>query len=94
MLCCPAIAQFAVLAPWQVKGYFEGMALDNLAVAEEALSLSPAQRVELAKLLIESLEGDGRTDEEIKAELNQRLSDLISGKDSSLTFEQVFDTPQ
>lgn len=70
------------------------MALDNLAVAEEALSLSPAQRIELAKLLIQSLEGDGRTDEEIKAELNRRLSDLISGKDSGLTFEQVFDTPQ
>jgi hypothetical protein len=38
------------------------MALTNLAVAEEALSLSPAERVELAKLLIQSVEGDGRTD--------------------------------
>lgn len=83
-----------MLASWQVERYFEGMALDHLAVAEEALSLSPAQRVELAKLLIQSLEGDSRTDEEIKSELNRRLSDLISGKDSGLTFEQVFDTPQ
>jgi putative addiction module component (TIGR02574 family) len=69
------------------------MALNNLAVAEEALSLSPADRVDLAKLLIQSLEGDPRTDEEIKADLNRRLEDLISGKDPGLTFEQVFGTP-
>lgn len=69
------------------------MALINLAVAEEALSLSPMERVELAKLLIQSLEGDGRTDEEIKNELNRRLEDLVSGKDSGLTFEQVFGAP-
>lgn len=66
------------------------MPLNNIAVAEEALSLSPTERVELAKLLIQSLEGDRRTDDEIKAELNQRLDDLISGKDSGLSFEQVF----
>ena len=69
------------------------MALNNLAVAEEALSLSPADRVDLAKLLIQSLEGDTRTDEEIKADLNRRLADLISGKDPGLTFEQVFGSP-
>jgi putative addiction module component (TIGR02574 family) len=69
------------------------MALNNLAVAEEALSLSPTERVELAKLLIQSLEGDGRTDEEIRADLDRRLADLISGKDSGLTFEQVFGSP-
>lgn len=67
------------------------MPLNNIAVAEEALSLSPAERVELAKLLIQSLEGDRRTDDEIKAELNRRLEDLISGKDSGLSFQQVFD---
>ena len=38
------------------------MALTNLAVAEEALSLSPAERVDLARLLIQSLENDRRTD--------------------------------
>jgi putative addiction module component (TIGR02574 family) len=68
------------------------MALTNLAVAEEALSLSPAERVELAKLLIQSVEGDGRTDEQIKADLNRRLENLISGKDSGLSFDQVFGT--
>ena len=66
------------------------MASINLAVAEEALSLSPTERVKLAKLLIQSLEGDSRTDEEIKAELSRRLEDLVSQKDSSLSFEQVF----
>jgi putative addiction module component (TIGR02574 family) len=68
------------------------VALNNLAVAEEALSLSPVERIELAKLLIQSLEGDSRTDEQIKAELNLRLKDLLSGKDSGLNFEQVFGT--
>lgn len=66
------------------------MALTNLSVAEEALSLSPAERADLAKLLIQSLENDGRTDAEITAELNRRFSDLLSGKDSGLNFEQVF----
>ena len=69
------------------------MALTNLAVAEEALSLSPTERVELAKLLIQSVEGDSRTDEEIRAELNRRLEDLLSGKDPGLSFEQVFGKP-
>ena len=65
----------------------------NLTVAEEALSLSPAERVELAKLLIHSVEGDNQTDEEIKAELNRRLEDLVSGKDPGLSFDQVFGAP-
>ncbi len=66
------------------------MALTNLALAEEALSLLPAERAELAKLLILSLEDDPRTDEEIKADLARRLNDLISGKDPGLKFEEVF----
>jgi putative addiction module component (TIGR02574 family) len=79
---------------WEnLRGYLRRMALDNLAVVEEALSLSPNDRVELAKLLIQSLEGDHRTDDEIRADLNRRLEDLISGKDPGLTFEQVFGTP-
>lgn len=67
------------------------MPLTNLAVAEEALALSPAERAELAKLLIQSLEGNGRTDQEIKTELTQRLQDLISGTDPGLTFDGVFE---
>jgi putative addiction module component (TIGR02574 family) len=69
------------------------MALTNLAVAEEALSLSPAERVGLARLLIQSLETDRRSDAEITAQLARRLDDLISGKDAGLSFEQVFGAP-
>ena len=69
------------------------MTLTNLAVAEEALSLSPAERADLAKLLIQSLEDDPRTDAEIKADLTQRFTDLLSGKDSGLTFKEVFGSP-
>jgi putative addiction module component (TIGR02574 family) len=66
------------------------MPLTKLSVAEEALALSPADRADLAKLLIQSLEGNPATDEDIKAELANRLEQLKSGKDSGLTFEQVF----
>jgi hypothetical protein len=66
------------------------MPLSNSAVAEEALSLAPIDRAHLAKLLIESLEGDQRTDEQITAELNRRLRLLVTGEDRGLTFEQVF----
>jgi len=69
------------------------MALTNLAVAEEALSLAPTERAALARLLIQSLESDGRSDAEITAELNRRLADLTSGKDAGLNFEQVFGSP-
>ena len=69
------------------------MPLTNLAVAEEALSLSPAERAELAKLLIQSLEGDSRTDEAIKAELSHRLEQLRSGADPGLSFQEVFKAP-
>jgi len=44
------------------------MAITDLAVAEEALSLGPAERADLAKLLVQSVEGDPRTDEAIKAD--------------------------
>ena len=70
------------------------MALTNLAVAEEALSLSPADRADLAKLLIQSLQDDPRAEPEIKADLAQRLEDLVSGKDSGLPFVEVFGSPR
>ena len=69
------------------------MPLINVSVAEEALSLSPAERADVAKLLIQSLEGDTRTDQEIKTELARRLAQLRSGEDPGLTFGQVFDSP-
>lgn len=66
------------------------MALTNLTVAEEALCLSPEDRAALARLMIESLETDSRTDVEIKAELNSRLEELLSKKDAGLSFQEVF----
>ena len=66
------------------------MPMNHVSVAEEALSLSPADRADLARLLIESLEGDRRTDAEIKAELAARLALLKSGEDAGLSFEEVF----
>ena len=69
---------------------FAPMSMNNVSVAEEALSLSPADRAGLARLLIDSLEGDRRTDAEIKAELAARLAQLKSGEDPGLSFEEVF----
>jgi putative addiction module component (TIGR02574 family) len=67
--------------------------LINIVVAEEALSLSSSERAELAKLLIQSLEEDTRTDQQITAELASRLEALRSGKDPGQTFGQVFGSP-
>jgi putative addiction module component (TIGR02574 family) len=70
------------------------MALTNLTLAEEALSLPVVERAGLTRLLIQSLEDDPRTDAEIKSELARRLEALVSGRDSGLTFEAVFGCPQ
>jgi|WetSurMetagenome_2_1015567.scaffolds.fasta_scaffold347871_2 putative addiction module component (TIGR02574 family) len=69
------------------------MPLTNIAVAEEALSLSPQERADLASLLIHSLEGDPRSDADIRADLARRLEQLRLGADSGLTFSEVFDRP-
>ena len=66
------------------------MALTNLAVAEEALSLPPPERADLARLLVQSLQDDPRTDAEIRADLMERLDELLTGKDRGLTFDGVF----
>jgi putative addiction module component (TIGR02574 family) len=66
------------------------MAFSSIFLAEEALSLPPEQRAELAKLLTESLREDRRSDEEIRTDLQRRFADLKSGKDKGLSFEQTF----
>ena len=66
------------------------MPLTNMTVAEEALALSPEERVSLAKLLIQSLETDSRTDAEIKIDLESRLEALLSKKDKGLGLDAVF----
>lgn len=70
--------------------YGSRMALTSVYLTEEALSLPPRQRAELAKLLMESLTGDGRSDEEIRHMLDTRLADLKAGRDAGSAFEEVF----
>jgi hypothetical protein len=66
------------------------MPLTNLSVAEEALSLSPHDRAALARLLIESLANDPRTDAEIKTDLTNRLECMLLKSDEGLAFDEVF----
>jgi len=66
------------------------MPLTSVYLAEEALSLPPEQRETLAKLLLESLATDNKTDAEIQALLRSRLDELKSGRDRGLGFEEVF----
>ena len=66
------------------------MALTSIYLAEEALSLPPEQREQLAKLLLNSLKPGGPSDEELTSMLRTRLSDLRSGKDRGLSFDDIF----
>lgn len=69
------------------------MAPTSAHLAEEALSLPPEQRQQLAHLLLDSLRAQGPTDDEVRALLRARLDDLRSGKDAGQSFEQVFGEP-
>ena len=44
----------------------------------------------LAKLLMDSVRDDGRSDDEIRATLRTRLNELKSGRDPGMSFEEVF----
>jgi len=67
------------------------MILKELSFAEAALALPAPERAGLAKLLLDSLEGDLRSDDEISNELQLRFQKLRSGDDTGMTFEEVFD---
>lgn len=69
------------------------MALTSVYLAEEALSLPPDERATLARLLLASVTPDGRSDDQIRAELESRLAGLKSGEDAGLSFEDVFGEP-
>jgi len=69
------------------------MSLTSVYLAEEALSLPPDERAALGRLLIESVFPDGRSDEEIRSDLQTRLARLKSGEDAGLSFDVVFGEP-
>ena len=69
------------------------MALTSVYLAEEALALPAAERSALARLLMESVAGDERSDETIRRDLEDRLARLRSGEDKGLSFEAVFGEP-
>lgn len=66
------------------------MVVKDVAFAEEALSLPASERAGPVKLLVDSLEGEPRSNEEIRTELQKRLQSLRSGDDKGMNFEQVF----
>lgn len=66
------------------------MSLTSVYLAEEVLALPVDQRKMLAKLLMDSVQEDGRSDDQIRDELRSRLDDLKSGRDPSMSFEEVF----
>ncbi len=70
------------------------MAFTSIPLADEALSLPPEQRHQLALLLVASLETNGPSDDELKRILQSRLNDLRSGQDRGLSFNEVFGGPE
>lgn len=66
------------------------MPVADANLAKKALALPPNERAELASLLIDSLRGTARSDDEIKRMLRDRADALRSGQDVGLSFEQVF----
>ena len=73
-----------------IQPYTCRMPLSNISVAEEALCLPPMERANLAKLLIDSLDDQPGADEQVRAELTQRLERLKSGADEGLSFDETF----
>ena len=66
------------------------MPLTSTYLAEEALSLPPEQRHQLAQLLMDSLNPSLPSDEEITKMLRFRLEQLENGTDTGASFEEVF----
>ena len=66
------------------------MILKDVPFAEESLSLPASERAGLARLLVESLEGDPRSDDDVRKDLQLRFQKLLSGADTGVTFEQTF----
>ena len=69
------------------------MTSTSVYLAEKALSLPPDETASLAPLLLDSVKEDGRSDAEIRADLQIRLVRLKSGEDPGLSFETVLGEP-
>ena len=69
------------------------MPMADVTLAKNVLALPATQRAELASLLIDSLKGSGRSDDEIRRMLRDRSESLRSGRDPGLSFEEVFGQP-
>jgi hypothetical protein len=69
------------------------MSSPSIHLVEGALARPPELRMQLARLLIESLEGNNHTNAEIAYRLRSRLAALQNEKDVGLSFEQVFGEP-
>lgn len=52
--------------------------------------MPPVERANLARLLIDSLDNEPEADEQVRAELTQRLERLQSGSDAGLSFQETF----
>ncbi len=70
--------------------YNDSMIVKDITFAKEALSLPASERAGLVRLLVESLEGDPRLNEEICKDLQFRFEKLRSGVDKGMAFHQVF----
>lgn len=76
-----ALPDKTALARSMAATSFRSMALTSVYLAEEVLSLPAEQRRMLAKLLMDSVADDGRSEDEIRSMLRTRLDDLKSGRD-------------
>jgi putative addiction module component (TIGR02574 family) len=70
------------------------MSPTSVYLAEEVLALPVDQRRTLAKLLMDSVIDDGRSDQQIRDDLQARLNDLKSGRDPGMSFEEIFGEKQ
>ena len=84
------VAELSSLARPAAAATVSEMALPSIYLVEEALSLPAEQRRKLADVLLDSLRDDGANDDEVRAMLKARLTDLKSGKDQGMSFEDVF----
>lgn len=70
------------------------MSLPSVYLAEEVLVLPVEHCRAVANLLLDSVQNDGRSDDQIRGEFRARLDDLKSGRDPGMSFAEVFGEKQ